>query len=99
MSAKQFVAFKERASEQELDDFYDKIYFKKFSILVKAKYEDYNGNRNLRFFASKVYPYDAELEQKALQNRYNAYLDKAEISGVPGDYMPMNFGGFDGNFD
>lgn len=78
MTAQEFMKFKDTHSDAELKSFFDSLLFKEMNIMVKAKYEYYNGEQKLKFFAAKVQPRNAELENKALLNRLSIYEKKEE---------------------
>lgn len=82
-----------------MDEFFESLSFKKFSLVLRAKYESYGGDTKLKYFAFKVQPYSLEMENKSLLNRLQMYTTKEEFPGVPGVYDPINFGGYTKGFD
>lgn len=52
---------------------FDELLFKKFNIMVKGKYEYFNGENKMRYFAIKVFPYVVQAENKALISRLEMY--------------------------
>ena len=39
--------------------------------MVKGKYEYFNGENRMRYFAVKVFPYNVQAENRALLNAYD----------------------------
>ncbi len=56
MSAEDFKEFKETESEEKVQAYFDSLMFKTFNIMVKGKFECFNGESRMRFFAVKVFP-------------------------------------------
>ena len=76
MSAEQFRKFKENNDEETVKKHFDQLRFKKFNIMVKGKYEYYNGENKMKYFAIKVLPYNVQAENKALINRLEGSQDQ-----------------------
>jgi len=55
-TAEQFKEFKDTHTEEEIQNYFDSIFFKSLNIMVKCKYEHYNGEQRMRFFAVKTMP-------------------------------------------
>ncbi|CDW80297.1 replication protein a 70 kda dna-binding [Stylonychia lemnae] len=73
MTALEFREFRNRATEEEISNYFDKLLFKQFNIMVKGKFEYYSGENRIRFFAIKVYPIHVQTENKALLKRLKMY--------------------------
>jgi replication factor A1 len=73
MKAEEFKEFKENHSEQEVQNFFDSLLLKPFNIMVKGKYEMFNNEYRMRYFAVKVFPHNVQAENKALLKRLEMY--------------------------
>jgi replication factor A1 len=73
MSAEAFRKFKETNDEATVQKHFDDLLFKKFNIMVKGKYEYYNGENKMRYFAVKVFPHNVQMENKTLLSRLGLY--------------------------
>ena len=51
MSADEFKEFKENENEEKVNAYFDHLLFKTFNIMVKGKFENFNGENRMRFFA------------------------------------------------
>ena len=78
MTAKEFMNFKENESEQRIQEMIDDRLFKPYNIMVKGKFEYYNGENKMRYFAVKVYPHNIQNENKALLSRLSVYENKED---------------------
>ena len=58
MKAEEFKEFKETHTEQEVQNFFDGLLFKQYNIMVKGKYEFFNNENRMRYFAVKVFPHN-----------------------------------------
>lgn len=47
--------------------------FKTFNIMVKGKFEYFNGEMRMRYFAVKVFPHNVQAENRALLRRLDIY--------------------------
>ncbi len=63
-------------NEETVSKFFDSILYKQMNIMVKGKFEFYNGENRMRFFAVKVFPIATQNENKALLRRLNIYEGK-----------------------
>lgn len=73
MSAQKFKEFKENNSEEDVQAFFDKLHFKTYNVMVKGKYEYYNGEQRMKYFAVRVFPFNVQAENKALLKRLEIY--------------------------
>jgi len=73
MTADDFKIFKENEDEEALLNFFDSLMFKPMNIMVKGKFETFNGENRMRFFALKVFPHNIQAENKALLKRLGVY--------------------------
>ena len=65
-----------KESEETVSKYFDSILYKQMNIMVKGKFEFYNGENRMRFFAVKVFPIATQNENKALLRRLNIYEGK-----------------------
>jgi len=73
MPAEKFKEFKDTESEEEISNYFEKLTFKHFNIMVRAKHEAFQGEARVRYFAIKVFPQNLQAENKALLRRLEAY--------------------------
>mmetsp|Transcript_6577 Transcript_6577/g.4733 ORF Transcript_6577/g.4733 Transcript_6577/m.4733 type:complete len:210 (-) Transcript_6577:142-771(-) len=73
MTAEEFRDFKESSSEETVQEFFDSLMFKQFNIMVKGRVDSYGGEHRMRYFAAKVFPYNVQAENRALEKRLNLY--------------------------
>ena len=73
MSAEAFRKFKDENDEATVQKHFDDLLFKQFNIMVRGKFEYYNGETKMRYFAVKVLPRNVQVENKALLNRLAIY--------------------------
>lgn len=73
MTAQQFKTFKENESEATVQKYFDDLLFKPYNIMVKGKYEYFNGENRMRYFAVKVFPHNIQNENRALLSRLEMY--------------------------
>lgn len=73
MTAVEFKEYRENNSEADVQTFFDSLLFKKFNIMVKGKYEFFNNEYRMRYFAIKVFPCNVQAENKALLKRLEMY--------------------------
>ena len=73
MKAEEFKEFKETHTESEVQNFFDSLNFKPFNIMVKGKYEFFNNEYRMRYFAVKVFPHNVQAENRALLKRLEMY--------------------------
>jgi len=73
MTAEEFKEFRETESEQEVQNYFDSLLFKTFNIMVKGKFEFFNGENRMRYFAVKVFPHNVQAENRALARRLEMY--------------------------
>lgn len=66
MSAVEFRKFKEENSEETVQKYFDDLLFKSFNVMIKGKFEHYNGETRMKYFSVKVYPHSIANENKAL---------------------------------
>jgi hypothetical protein len=59
--------------EYVMSTFFDKLLFRQFNIMIKGKFEQFNGENRMRYFAVKVLPYNMQSENKALLRRLELY--------------------------
>ena len=86
MSAEEFKTFKDTQSEATVQKYFDDLLFKSFNIMVKGKYEYFNGENRMRYFAVKVFPHNVVSENKALLSRLDMYKQ------IEGDNQNMTIG-------
>jgi hypothetical protein len=75
MSADEFKEFKENENEEKVNAYFDHLLFKTFNIMVKGKFENFNGENRMRFFAVKVFPHNIQAENRALLRRLEIYKE------------------------
>jgi replication factor A1 len=75
MTAEEFRRFKEKNDESAVQAHFDKLLFKRFNVMVKGKYEYFNGETRMKYFAVKVLPFNVKTENSALLSRL-AIFDK-----------------------
>ena len=73
MTAQKFKDFKENNSEEVVQEYFDKLHFKTFNLMVKGKYSYYNGEQRMKYFVVKVFPHNVQSENKALLKRLAVY--------------------------
>lgn len=73
MKAEEFKEFKENESEEKVQAYFDSLLFKTFNIMVKGKFEYFNGEMRMRYFAVKVFPHNVQAENRALVRRLDMY--------------------------
>ena len=73
MKAQEFKEFKENNTDEVVQNYFDSLHFKTFNIMVKGKYEYFNGENRMRYFAVKVFPYNVQVENRALLRRLEMY--------------------------
>ena len=73
MKAEEFKEFKENHTESEVQNYFDSLNFKPFNIMVKGKYEYFNNEYRMRYFAVKVFPHNVQAENRALLRRLEMY--------------------------
>ena len=73
MKAEEFKEFKENVSEEKVQAYFDSLLFKTFNIMVKGKFEYFNGEMRMRYFAVKVFPHNVQAENRALLRRLDMY--------------------------
>ena len=73
MKAEEFKEFKENESEEKVQAYFDSLLFKTFNIMVKGKFEYFNGEMRMRYFAVKVFPHNVQAENRALLRRIEMY--------------------------
>lgn len=76
-----------KESEETVSKYFDSILYKQMNIMVKGKFEFYNGENRMRFFAVKVFPIATQNENKALLRRLNIYEGKKTWK-ISFDYIP-----------
>ena len=93
MSAEDFKEFKETEPEEKVQAYFDSLLFKTFNIMVKGKFEFFNGENRMRFFAVKVFPHNVQAENRALLRRLEIYkcLDSITQAGNNYDQEMNNF--------
>ena len=79
MTAEEFRDFKESETEERVQAYFDSLLFKTFNIMVKGKFEFFNGENRMRFFAVKVFPHNVQAESRALLKRLEIYRCLAEL--------------------
>jgi hypothetical protein len=86
MTAEEFRDFKESETEERVQAYFDSLLFKTFNIMVKGKFEFFNGENRMRFFAVKVFPHNVQAESRALLKRLEIYRCLSELGPfiVPG---------------
>ena len=73
MKAEEFKEFKENKSEEEVQAYFDSLLFKPLNIMIKGKFEFFNGENRMRYFAVKVFPHNTGQENRALLKRLEIY--------------------------
>lgn len=73
MTAEEFKEFKDQESEERVQAYFDSLLFKTLNIMVKGKFEFFNGESRMRFFAVKVFPHNVQAENRALLKRIEIY--------------------------
>lgn len=73
MKAEEFKEFKESENEEKVQAYFDSLLFKTFNIMVKGKFEYFNGENRMRYFAVKVFPHNVQAENRALLRRLEMY--------------------------
>jgi hypothetical protein len=58
MKAEEFKDFKDSETEEKVQAYFDSLLFKTLNIMVKGKFEFFNGESRMRFFAVKVFPHN-----------------------------------------
>ena len=58
MTAEEFKEFKESETEEKVQEYFDSLLFRTLNIMVKGKFEYFNGESRIRFFAVKVFPHN-----------------------------------------
>lgn len=58
MTAEEFKDFKDSETEEKVQTYFDSLLFKTLNIMVKGKFEFFNGESRMRFFAVKVFPHN-----------------------------------------
>jgi len=89
MSAEDFKEFKETESEEKVQAYFDSLMFKTFNIMVKGKFECFNGESRMRFFAVKVFPNNVQAENRALLKRLEIFRCLDPINTQSNQSQPM----------
>lgn len=50
--------------------------------MVKGKFDYYNGETRMKYYAVRVFPHSIQNENKALLSRLELYKDKKEASNI-----------------
>jgi hypothetical protein len=79
MTAEEFKDFKDNSTEDEVNAHFDKLMFTSFNIMVNGKYENYQGQTRVRFFAVKVFPLNTQAENRALIRRLELYKEMPQL--------------------
>ena len=87
MNAEEFKEFKETETEERVQAYFDSLLFKTFNIMVKGKFEFFNGENRMRFFAVKVFPHNVQAENRALLRRLEIY--KCLTEAYDSDQNPL----------
>lgn len=82
MSAFDFRKFKDEKSEDEVQKYLDDLLFKSFNVMVKAKFDHYNGETRMKYYAVRVFPHNIQNENKALLSRLELYQNKKEGQNI-----------------
>ena len=85
MKAEEFKEFKENESEEKVQAYFDSLLFKTFNIMVKGKFEYFNGEMRMRYFAVKVFPHNVQAENRALLRRLDMYKTLIRWAYVPAE--------------
>ena len=72
-TAAEYKQFIEKCSEEEVQEYFDSLLFKKLNIMVKCRIESYMGEHRLRFQAVRVYPANVKSENKMLLERMKVF--------------------------
>ena len=88
MTAEEFRDFKESEPEERVQAYFDSLLFKTFNIMVKGKFEFFNGENRMRFFAVKVFPHNVQAESRALLKRLEIYRCLSDL----GPFIVPHFG-------
>lgn len=72
-SAKEFETFRQTNDEQTVDNYFNTLMFKPMNMMVRGKYEYYNNEPKMKFFAVKTFPRNIVTESKALLERLEVY--------------------------
>jgi replication factor A1 len=73
MSAREYKEMRDCGDSETLNAFFDTLLFRPFNIMIKGKYEYYNNENRMRYFAVKVMPHIIPTENKALIKRLDMY--------------------------
>lgn len=73
MTAQEFMKFKNNNTEEDVQEYFDKLHFKTYNLMVKGKYSYYNGEQRMKYFVVKVFPHNVQSENKALLKRLAIY--------------------------
>lgn len=91
MSAYDLRKFREENSEETVQKYFDDLLFKSFNIMIKGKFEHYQGETRMKYFSVKVFPHSVANENKALLSRLGMYANKEDNQNVTigggDDYM------------
>ena len=60
VSAEDFKIMKEEQPQEKITHFFDGLMFRAYNIMIKCKYDNFNGENKMRFFAVKVLPHNAQ---------------------------------------
>lgn len=86
MKADEFKEFKENESEEKVQAYFDSLLFKTFNIMVKGKFEYFNGEMRMRYFAVKVFPHNVQAENRALLRRLDIYKAISQQDQLYGNF-------------
>lgn len=73
MTAAEFKHMRETQSPEEVEAHLESLTFKPMNIMVKGRYEMFNNEYKVKFFAMKVFPRNVPAENKALLHRLDLY--------------------------
>ena len=97
-TADQFKEFKDTHTDEQVNNYFDSLLFRPLNIMVKCKFEYYQGEQRMRFFAVKTLPISIGSENRALVNRLQIYSSKqkqeeVEEQNMNGNGESVGFGG------
>lgn len=64
---------RENCDDDAIATFFDTLLFRQFNIMIKGKFEFYQGENRMRYFAVKVIPHNMQAENKALLKRLDMF--------------------------
>jgi len=91
MNVQQFLEFKQKSDEAEVEQYLDSQAFKRYTIVVRASQVTYNGETKVRYYAQRIQPVNIQVENKSLLNRLEIYDRKGTSNQIPDSQNSLGY--------